>query len=392
MGPIRGMKRRRKTEPKKLDQNVLAAAQLSPQPQPLDWWDEFRQQITGPLSESVSSDAMKFESVFKISRRTFNYICSLVKEHMGNRNFSTKNGKRLSLPDQVAVALRRLSSGESLTHVGDSFGMTQTTVAQVTWRFVEVMEERGLHHLCWPKEQGEMEEIKSKFERIRGLPNCCGAIDITHIMMTLPAADSSHIWLNDEKNCSMTLQAVVDPGMRFRNIVTGWPGSLSDDIVLRSSGFFKLCEEGICLNGQKMVLTEGTEVREYIVGDSGFPLLEWLMTPYQGIKLSDDKSEFNKRLCATQMVARRAFVRLKQMWKLIQGALWLPDKNKLPRIVLVCCILHNIVIDMEDQMQDEMPLSNHHDSNYNHQSCEFADKAGSLLRDKLSLYFSGQLP
>lgn len=311
---------------------------------------------------------------------------------MVTRNFSGSNGKHLSLQDQVAVALRRLSSGESLTNIGDSFGMNQSTVSQVTWRFVEAMEERGLHYLCWPTKQGEMEEIKSKFERIRGLPNCCGAIDITHIMMTLPTADSSDdAWLDGEGNCSMTLQAIVDPEMRFRNIITGWPGSMSDDTVLRSSGFFKLCEEGTCLNGKKMVLSEGTEVREYIVGDSGFPLLEWLITPYQGTKLSDNKSEFNKRLSATQMVARRAFVRLKEMWKIIQGVMWKPDKNKLPRIILVCCILHNIVIDMEDQTQDEMLLSHHHDSGYHQQSCEFADKTGSLLRDKLSLFLSGKL-
>lgn len=391
MGPIRGLKRRKKTETKKLDQNVFAVS-VSSQPESLDWWDEFSQRITGPLSGSESKEAIKFESVFKFSRRTFDYICSLVKEHMVTRNFSGSNGKHLSLQDQVAVALRRLSSGESLTNIGDSFGMNQSTVSQVTWRFVEAMEERGLHFLCWPT-QGEMEEIKSKFERMRGLPNCCGAIDITHIMMTLPTADSSDdVWLDGEGNCSMTLQAIVDPEMRFRNIITGWPGSMSDDIVLRSSGFFKLCEEGTCLNGKRMVLSEGTEVREFIVGDSGFPLLEWLITPYQGTKLSDNKSEFNKRLSATQIVARRAFVRLKEMWKIIQGVMWKPDKNKLPRIILVCCILHNIVIDMEDQVQDEMLLSHHHDSGYHQQSCEFAEKTGSLLRDKLSLYLSGKLP
>lgn len=47
MGPIRGVKRRKNTEPKRLDQNVLAAATLSPQPEPLDWWEEFQQIITG---------------------------------------------------------------------------------------------------------------------------------------------------------------------------------------------------------------------------------------------------------------------------------------------------------------------------------------------------------
>ncbi|XP_007218254.2 protein ALP1-like [Prunus persica] len=393
MGPVRGMKRRKKAE-KKVDQNVLAAAaSLSSQPQPVDWWDDFSQRITGPLSQSKSKDRMKFESVFKVSRKTFSYICSLVKEDMmtSSSNFSYSNGKQLSLNDQVAVALRRLSSGESLVSIGDSFGINRSTVSHITWRFVEAMEERGLHHLCWPTKHGEMEEIKSKFEKIRGLPNCCGAIDITHILMTHPTPGSpDDVWLDCEEKCSMILQAIVDPDMRFRNIITGWPGSLSDELVLRSSGFFKLCEERSCLNGKKLVLSEGTEVREYIVGDSGFPLLQWLFTPYKGRELSNYQCEFNKRLSATQMVARRALVRLKEMWKIIQGVMWTPDKNKLPRIILVCCILHNIVIDLEDEAQDEMPLSHHHDSGYRQQTCESADNTASLLREKLAIYLSGE--
>ncbi|KAH0979780.1 hypothetical protein GBA52_006957 [Prunus armeniaca] len=128
MGPVRGMKRRKKAE-KKVDQNVLAAAaSLSSQPQPVDWWDDFSQRITGPLS-SKSEDRMKFESVLKVSRKTFSYICSLVKEDMmtSSSNFSYSNGKQLSLNDQVAVALRRLSSDEMpLSHHHDSGYRQQT--------------------------------------------------------------------------------------------------------------------------------------------------------------------------------------------------------------------------------------------------------------------------
>lgn len=58
-------------------------------------------------------------------------------------NFTFLNGRPLSLCDQVAVALRRLGSGESLVTIGDSLGLNHSTVSQVTWRFVESMEERG---------------------------------------------------------------------------------------------------------------------------------------------------------------------------------------------------------------------------------------------------------
>lgn len=406
MGPIRGLKRRKKAE-KKVDQNVLAAAAASDgdadadadadslvaQPQPLDWWDNFSRRISGPLFGSKKSK--NFESVFKISRKTFDYICSLVKEDLAARqsNFSFSNGKPLSPNDMVAIALRRLSSGESLQIIGDLFGLNQSTVSQVTWRFVESMEERGLHHLQWPSKETEMEDIKSKFEKIRGFRNCCGAIDITHIVMNIPAVDpANNVWYDREKNYSMILQGIVDPEMRFRDIIAGWPGSLTDALVLRNSGFFKLTEEGKRLDGKSLQLSEGIELREYIIGDTGFPLLPWLLTPYQGKGLSDIEAEYNKRHSATRMVAQMALARLKDVWRIIHGVMWMPDKNRLPRIVLVCCLLHNIVIDMEDEMLDELPLSYHHDSGYHQQTCESVDKTASVMRENLSLYLSGKLP
>ncbi len=345
--------------------------------------------------QSPSKGLDKFESVFKISRKTFDYICSLVKEDMMAKaaHFMFTNGKPLTLCDQVAVALRRLSSGESLVTIGDSFGLNHSTVSQVTWRFVEAMEERGLHHLKWPSTEIEMAEIKSKFEKIRGLPNCCGVIDTTHIMMCLPASDpTSNVWLDHEKNHSMVLQAVVDPDMRFRDIVTGWPGKMKDWLVFQSSNFCKLCDKGERLNGKNLELPEGSEIREYIIGDLGYPLLPHLIIPYEGKELPESRAEFNRRHHATQVVAHRALARLKEMWRIIQGVMWRPDKHRLPRIILVCCLLHNIVIDMEDEAQDEVPLSYDHDSGYHQQICGTVDIKGVHMRDRLSLYLSGRLP
>ncbi|XP_016745044.1 protein ALP1-like [Gossypium hirsutum] len=389
MGPVRGLKKRRKIE-KKPEEN---ASDSSEKERSIDWWDELSKKMNGLRSPSKGLD--KFNSVFKISRKTFNYICSLVKEDMMAKqaNFTFSNGKPVPFEDQVAVALRRLSSGQSLVTVGDSFGLHHSTVSQLTWRFVEAMEERGLHHLQWPTTEAEMTVIKSKFERILGLPNCCGVIDTTHVMMCLPSSDpASKVWLDHEKNHSMVLQAIVDPEMRFRDIVTGWPGKIKDWLVFQSSNFYKLCDKGDRLNGEKLELPEGSEIREYIIGDLGYPLLPYLVIPYEGKELPELRVEFNKRHSATRLVAHRAFSRLKEMWKIIQGVMWRPDKHKLPRIILVCCLLHNIVIDLEDDVQDEMPLSHDHDSGYHQQTCGSVDINGVHLRDKLSLYLSGKLP
>ncbi|XP_059315194.1 protein ALP1-like [Lycium ferocissimum] len=389
MGPVRGHKKKRKVD-KKVEKEYLASG--SSENGSADWWEMLSKRIAGNVSPSKGLD--KFQSVFKMSRRTFDYICSLAEEHMQAKSahFVFSSGKPMSLPEQVALALRRLSSGNSLISVGDSFGTHHSTVSQVTWRFIEAIEEKGLHHLRWPTMEEDMTQIKSKFERIQGLPNCCGAIDATHITMMLSSSEqTADVWLDQNKNHSMVLQAVVDPKMRFRDIVTGLPGKMNENSVLQSSTFFKLCEKGERLNGNKINLSEEAEVREYIVGDSGFPLLPWLLTPYQGKELSESKAEFNKRHFATRIVAQRALSRLKEVWKMIHGMMWRPDKHKLPRFILVCCILHNIIIDMEDEVLDELPLSSHHhDPGYGQEVCESVDKTASDLRENLSLHLSGR--
>ncbi|KAE9619501.1 hypothetical protein Lalb_Chr02g0153831 [Lupinus albus] len=73
--------------------------------------------------------------------------------------------------------------------------------------------------------------------------------------------------------------------------------------------------------------------------------------------------------------------------------MWRPDKHRLPRIILVCCLLHDIVIDMEDDVQDELSLSCNHDSGYHQLICgTTSDVKGASLREKLSLYSTQRLP
>ncbi|CAL9187978.1 unnamed protein product [Musa hybrid cultivar] len=99
---------------------------------------------------SLSQEPRKFELVFKMSRKTFNYICSLVRNDLIAKasKFAFADGIILSVENQVAVALRRLGSGESLLNIGVSFGMNHSTVFQVTWQFVEETEHRGFFRMC----------------------------------------------------------------------------------------------------------------------------------------------------------------------------------------------------------------------------------------------------
>ncbi|XP_010530314.1 PREDICTED: putative nuclease HARBI1 [Tarenaya hassleriana] len=382
-------KKTKKIRKKSKKNNRVSVVPLDPEAIDCEWWDTFWFRNSSPSGVSIPSDEDDaFKYFFRVSKTTFSYICSLVREDLISRPPSgliNIEGRLLSVEKQVAIALRRLASGESQVSVGAAFGVGQSTVSQVTWRFIEALEERAKHHLRWP-DSDRTEEIKSKFEEMYGLPNCCGAIDSTHIIMTLPAVQASDDWCDPEKNYSMFLQGVFDHEMRFLNMVTGWPGGMSFTRLLKFSGFFKLCETGQVLNGNGKTLSETAEVREYVVGGFGYPLLPWLITPHDSENLSDSMLKFNERHEKAREIGSRAFGQLKGSWRILSKVMWRPDRRKLPSIILVCCLLHNIVIDCGDYLREDVALSGHHDEGYAEQWCNQIDPMGRATRENLTEY------
>jgi hypothetical protein len=293
------------------------------------------------------------------------------------RDQTLDDGRGLSLEDQVAIALRVLSSGESLETIGSVVGMNRSTVSLVTCRFASYLCERANHHLHWPA-SGEMEEIKSKFDKIHGLTNCWGVVDTVRIAVPLLSAEANS---DHEKNDGMLIQVVVDPDLRFTNIWFGLSSSMNQSSILHGSGLFELCEKGEWLNGSKLKVSDGSEVGEYIIGDAEYPLLPWLLTPYQENDLPDSKADFNTRHSTARNVALRALARFKDTWKFLQEKMWRPNNgDEMFRIIDACCILHNIVIDMEKGAG--MPTDV--EVNYSRQLRQLADENAVRAMDSLS--------
>lgn len=175
--------------------------------------------------------------------------------------------------------------------------------------------------------------------------------------------------------------------MRFLDIITGLPGGMSVSRLLKCSGFFKLCEGKVRLNGKgTRILSETAEVGEYVVGGSPYPLLPWLITPYEGNDLSDSMSDFNSMHEDARLLVVRAFSQLKGSWRILNKVMWRPDKRKLPSVILVCCLLHNIIIDSGDKLRTDVALSGHHDLGYGEQCCKQVDPSGRLMRENLANY------
>ena len=86
--------------------------------------------------------------------------------------------------------------------------------------------------------------------------------------------------MNRKSFHSIVLQVVCYERTIFLDIVVGWPGSMYDAQVLRTSSPYATADE------------KGTS-DFHLLGDSAYPLKRWLLTPYKDFGNMTADQHFN---------------------------------------------------------------------------------------------------
>ena len=162
--------------------------------------------------------------------------------------------------------------------------------------------------------------------------------------MELPSGEPADIWVDKNHNFSMVLQAVIDTELRFLDVCVGYPGSMNDTRCLKESAFYKKCINGQRLNGDPMPGGD-LSIGEYVVADSEYPLLPWLMRPYKEHEITPQRAFYNDKLFSTRIAIARAFGRLKGTWRMFHGIVKQPNIERMPKMIHACCIMHNMCIE-----------------------------------------------
>jgi hypothetical protein len=216
-------------------------------PRSLHWWDLFYRKV-------MNDDPIRFRAFFRVSPRTFNFLCTILNDDLvRNPPYAFEvgiRGRKLDVAKQVGISLRRLATSDTILTIGELFGVSITTVSRTIRRFINAMMLRASYFIKWPNGE-DLNLVKMKFERLRGIPQVCGVIDCTHVEVELPGRSRATDYFDKDKDYSYVVQAIVDTDMRFLDVFAGFPGVVHDLRVLRNSGFFQLVEGGNRLNGQK---------------------------------------------------------------------------------------------------------------------------------------------
>ena len=306
------------------------------------WFDR----LWGNVEFDTFDDYWKQE--FHFSKCLFNDILHIVAGDMVKSD--TNFRKAITIQKRVAIALWRLSTGNSFRSTAAVFGVGKSSAVYITKQFCNCIAKRACNFIKFPRNERETSIALEKFSEICRIPQAIGAIDATHVEIVAP--ENAPIDYCRKQKFTINTQAVVDGKLKFMDVSTGFPGSIHDARVLRASSLYHTAERGDILN-RPLAYVANQPVKPVIIGDGAYPLTSWLLKPYSDNgTLTRSEIKYNRTLSSARSVVERAFGILKACWRCLLKRLDNRTRNVVD-IIITCCVLHNICEENGDEVEDE---------------------------------------
>ncbi|CAN8032596.1 unnamed protein product, partial [Ixodes persulcatus] len=137
------------------------------------------------------------------------------------------------------------------------------------------------------------------------------------------------VYLNRKGYTSIKVQAVCDANNVVTQLTVKWPGSTHDSFMRRNCDLY----EKFCA---------GTAPDGWLLGDAGYSVQPWLMTPIRAPK-DEPEEEYNEALTKTRQVIERMFGLLKSRFRCLDksGGVLQYKPQICCRITVACVVLHN---------------------------------------------------
>ena len=158
--------------------------------------------------------------------------------------------------------------------------------------------------------------------------------------MQAPALSGSTFY-NYKGSHSIVLMAVCDANYCFTLIDVGDAGRHSDGGVLSNSAFGQAMEkQQLSLPEDSLIEGIDSPIPYFFVGDAAFPLKTYMLRPYPGRFLPENKRVFNYRLSRARRIIENTFGILSSKFRIFRRPI-VANPYKVTRITKAACCLHN---------------------------------------------------
>ena len=235
--------------------------------------------------------------------------------------------KESSIPPilQLLISLQFYGSSDFLRNTADLFGVNIGTVSRILPECSRAIASHSRQYITFATMM-EIPRIQEEFHAIAGLPGIVGAIDCTHVAIRSPGLERAELFRNRKGFFSINVQAICDANLIIRNLVVRWPGSTHDSRIFDNS---EICAK-----------FDNHEVQGLLLGDNGYPLRQYLMTP-----LLHPATPAGRRYNAAHTRSRVKIENLFGVWKrrfpCLSRTLALKLDTTLA-VIVACGVLHNL--------------------------------------------------
>ncbi|XP_066585635.1 putative nuclease HARBI1 [Prorops nasuta] len=271
---------------------------------------------------------VQFFSHFRMSNTSFMELEEILRPHIKSNDIT-------SIRKKILLSIWALATPESFRSVSDRFGLSKSTGWKVFEEVILAIDKLISHFIKWPNNHHELMESERVFHsRCNGFGGVIGAIYGCHIPIKQPPGNA-HDYYNRKDFHSVVLQGTCDHTGKFIDCLIGRPGRAHDAAIFKSSAVYKKLTD---------VDNPLLPPNLHILGDSAYPLLLNLMTPFKDNgNLTSKQIQYNVKHASIRSVIERAYGLLKGKWRRLKY-LDVNSVHMANSVIAAACILHNFLI------------------------------------------------
>ncbi|XP_011147272.1 putative nuclease HARBI1 [Harpegnathos saltator] len=293
--------------------------------------DDYVEHIVPSLSSS------QFQYHFRMLPATFEFLLNEIGKKLSR---SIHGNEMVPADKQLLLSLWRFATPDSYSSINQRFNVGQATAIRSVRRVSKAICALLPKYVVWPT-GNKVPEVVLGFSQISGFPDVIGVIDCTYINIPAPKENAKN-FVNG-KGCHLIhLQAVCDHMGYFTNLYVGNIGSVCDERAFSLSPLQEYVND-----------PDKFPNNTHLIGDTDYRLHRYLLTPYfhKGL-LTEHEKNYNSCHSASRMIIRKTLAHLKYRWKSLQQILAITQMDYVSCHILACCVLHNICLLKEDELEE----------------------------------------
>ncbi|BAT16817.1 uncharacterized protein [Oryza sativa Japonica Group] len=284
------------------------------------------------LQEILEGHVMDCKVAFRMEPHVFKTIANYLREEK-----LLKDSRGLRIEEKLGIFMFMLAHNASFQDLQYEFKHSGSTLHRHIKSIFKIIPALTYRFLKLPHANQTHWKIRTNPRFFPYFKNCIGAIDGTHIPITIDGEKAAP-YRNRKGTLSQNVMVACDFDLNFTFISCGWEGSATDARVLRSA-----MNSGFQVPNGKFFLVDG-----------GYANTPQFIAPYRGVRYHlkefgrghrrprDYKELFNHRHAILRNHVERALGVLKKRFPILKVGTFHRIKNQV-RIPAAAAVFHNMI-------------------------------------------------